>query len=432
MNRRSQKPSHTLEIAASFFGSARFSAALTLTSIGIVLASLFLRGLMGWPGLVGALSVLVLLASLSLASQHATIEWHGLLPISLLVFATWVCISVLWSQYPLASIGSVLYFAAVTMLGIYIALVRDTFQIARAFGDVLRIALALGLALEILSGILLDMPLKLFHIAGRLAEFGPIQGLWGTRNELGIVALLALVTFGIEWRTRSVSRNVSLTCLSVALLMVLLARSPVAYGGLAVLGVATVTLIGLRRLSNLNKRNWQFGLLLATVAVCVAAWDSRVAIINALSASGELSSRLALWRQLRLLIPEHQFEGWGWIGIWHSDESAPFLQLMNLTNRNAASGLNAFLDVWFQLGLVGLFLFVVVVALAFIRSWLLASRQRSIVYSWPALMLVVLIITALAESSILIEFGWLTFVVCSVKAARELSWRKAFAETVTT
>ncbi|HAM27842.1 MAG TPA: hypothetical protein DCP11_14410 [Microbacteriaceae bacterium] len=35
--------------------------------------------------------------------------------------------------------------------------------------------------------------------------------------------------------------------------------------------------------------------------------------------------------------------------------------------------------------------------------------------------------TALAESSSLVEFGWLTFVACCVKAPRELSWRKAFA-----
>jgi len=71
------------------------------------------------------------------------------------------------------------------------------------------------------------------------------------------------------------------------------------------------------------------------------------------------------------------------------------------------------------------------VGLAFIRSWLLASRQRSFVYAWPALVLLVLLVTGLAESSLLVEFGWLTFVVCAVKASRELSWRKAFAATAT-
>jgi len=65
--------------------------------------------------------------------------------------------------------------------------------------------------------------------------------------------------------------------------------------------------------------------------------------------------------------------------------------------------------------------------LAFVRSWLLASRRRSFVFTWPALILVTLVTTALAESTILIELGWLTLVVCTVKAAEQLSWRQAFA-----
>jgi hypothetical protein len=66
------------------------------------------------------------------------------------------------------------------------------------------------------------------------------------------------------------------------------------------------------------------------------------------------------------------------------------------------------------------------VGLAFTRSWLLASRRKSVVFAWPALVLVALVTTALAESSILVEFGWLTFVVCAVKASEQLSWRQAF------
>ena len=73
-----------------------------------------------------------------------------------------------------------------------------------------------------------------------------------------------------------------------------------------------------------------------------------------------------------------------------------------------------------------MFIFVGLLGLTFVRSWLLASRRRSVVFAWPALVLVVLLISGLSESSILIEFGWLAFVVCSVKAARELSWRNAF------
>ena len=36
----------------------------------------------------------------------------------------------------------------------------------------------------------------------------------------------------------------------------------------------------------------------------------------------------------------------------------------------------------------------------------------------------------LAESSVLSEFGWLTFVICCLKASQELSWRRAFVAPV--
>ncbi|QNE45998.1 exopolysaccharide biosynthesis protein [Glaciihabitans sp. INWT7] len=418
------EPRHpAFELAKGFLGAPRFSAALTQVIIGSQLATLLLHELMGWAGALAILGGLVVLASFSLLAQREEIEWHGLLPISLLVFVGWATISVFWSQYNWATAGSAIYLLAVTMLGIYVALIRDTIQIARAFGNVLRGALLLSLVLEIFSGVLIDSPIHFLAIAGNLDVLGPIQGIFGTRNQLGIVTLVAIVTFGTELRTRSVPRNLAIGSLVLGGLTLLLARSPIAFGTLMVVMLATLALYGLRRVSSERKRIWQFVLLGSTITVGTIAWAVRTPIINALSASNELNQRLAIWRPIRLLIPTHELEGWGWAGHWW-EGIPPFTYIRDGLQ---PSGLNAYLDVWFQVGLIGLFAFVFMLGLAFIRSWLLASRQRSFVYAWPALVLVVLLVTGLAESSLLVEFGWLTFVVCSVKASRELSWRKAFA-----
>ncbi len=128
------------------------------------------------------------------------------------------------------------------------------------------------------------------------------------------------------------------------------------------------------------------------------------------------------------LIPQNPLEGWGWVGYWRPDVT-PFPIFAISGEREPTSAVNAYLDVWFQLGIVGLALFVGLVLLTFTRSWLLAGRKRSTVFAWPALVLVALIITSLAESSMLVEYGWLMFVLCTVKAAQELSWRGAFART---
>src|SRR5690606_27719824 len=109
---------------------------------------------------------------------------------------------------------------------------------------------------------------------------------------------------------------------------------------------------------------------------------------------------------------------------WHSDVP-PYLALTTSPQRPASSALNAYLDVLFQIGIVGMVIFVGMLGLAFVRSWLLAGHRRSILYAWPALVLIALLLVNLAESSVLVDFGWLTFVVCCATASRELSWRRA-------
>jgi O-antigen ligase len=113
------------------------------------------------------------------------------------------------------------------------------------------------------------------------------------------------------------------------------------------------------------------------------------------------------------------------VGPWRN-ELAPYLAIRAPGTTIHESAANTYLDVYFQLGLIGIFAFLVLIALAFTRSWLLATRQASIVYLWPALTLTVLVSVGFVSSGVLADFGWLLVVVCSVTVARRLSWRNAF------
>lgn len=416
-----------IETLRAVLGSPRLSSALATAAIGTAVLAFALRQLIGWAGLNGILATLVALCLASLWAQWQEVGWRGLLPVSLLAYLVWAGLSLVWSGYQWATVGGLAYLLAFTILGIYVALVRDTIQIVRVFGDVLRVVLVASLAIEIVAGVLLDGPIRFLDIAGHLDQFGPIQGLLGTRNQLGIVAVIALVTFGTEWRTRSIPRGLALGSVILAALTVLLTRSPVALGALAVLLPAAAALYGVRRVRPERRRFWQLAILGLAVVGAIIAWTLRSPIIGALNATGELNYRLALWRQIWSLVSLNPLEGWGWIGIWRT-EIVPFTSFEAFTTRVPTSALLAPLDVWLQLGLVGVAILIGMLGLTFTRSWLLAARRRSVVFAWPALVLVVLLVSSLAESMILVEFGWLTFVVCCVKASRELSWRRAFAE----
>lgn len=412
-------------LAKEIFASPRLANVLTSVSIGVAILAFAIQRTIGWAGLIGVLAALVLLTSGALVARRESLGWQGLLPISLLAFLIWTAASLIWSQYQWASFGGIVYIGAFTVLGLFIALTRDTIQIVRAFGDALRVVLVASLAIEVLAGLLIDSKIGFLGITGKLDELGPIQGLLGTRNQLGLIAIMAIITFGTEWRTKSISRGTGIISMVLAGGSLLLSRSPIVFAVFAVVAAATAALYGLRRVRQDRRTFWQLALLVAVAVLCVILWLVRGRVVEIFNAGGALNYRLQIWQRIWQLIAQNPLEGWGWVGPWRP-EVQPFAALANPDGSIPASALNAFLDVWLQLGLAGAVLFVGLVGLAFVRSWLLAGRRRSFVFAWPALILVALVTMSLAESTILSQYGWLTFVVCCVKAARELSWRKAF------
>jgi hypothetical protein len=414
-----------IEPALELLRSPRSTAALTTTGAGLVAIAFTLQQVIGWPGYLAALVLLTLLLGASLVARQDEIDWHwAILPISLLAYLGWAGLSLLWSEYQRITLASFGYLVLVTFVGVFIGLSRDTIQVIRSFGDVLRTVLLMSLVLEILSGIIFDAPLAALNIHAELSEGGPISGLVSTRNQLGLLATIAVVTFAIEWRTKSVTPYVAIPSLALASGTIAFTQSPVAGMVAVVLLTAGSALYGIRRLPEERRQFAQYAVLGFLAVFAALAWFLRSPIIAAFNATGELEFRLDLWRKVLAFVPFHWLEGWGWAGIWNT-AAAPYSGLTPTDGRPHESALNAVVDLWLQVGAVGVFLFLAVVGLAFVRSWLLAGRRRSVVHTWPALVLVALITVSVAESSILTEFGWLLLVICCVKASAELSWRSA-------
>ncbi|WP_448003860.1 O-antigen ligase family protein [Agromyces bauzanensis] len=414
-----------------FVGSARFAQVLTLTTVGFAFSTHALRSLIGWPGVLAALAGLLVLCAASLVARWRAVEWYGILPLTILVFVGWAAASVLWAAPGGNASGAtavrVLYLVAFAFLGVYVALMRDTIQIVRAFGDVMRLLLGVSLALEVLSGVLLDLPIVFLGIQGDIASLGPIQGLFGSRNLLGFVALIALLTFIVEWRTGIVRRGVAIGSVVLAAGCIVLAGSPTTWVALGASLLALAALYALRRVAPATRWRWQVALLAASVIVIVTGWVFRVRIIEFLDARGEFDVRLDVWRELSRYLNLNPLQGWGWVGAW--PDAAPYTWIEIATGRSHGSALSAYIDAYFQVGVIGALAFIALVGVALVRSWLLASGRRSVVYVWPALMLVVITVTSFTESFALVEGGWLLLVVCAVKAARDMSWRDALASS---
>ncbi|MGW9629808.1 O-antigen ligase family protein [Agromyces sp. NPDC055520] len=410
----------------AFAGSARFAQALTLLAVGLAFSTQAVRSIIGTPGLLAALAGLVVLCAASLVARWRAVEWYGILPLTILVFIGWCAASVLWSNLPaFVSLARLGYLVAFAFIGIYIALMRDTIQIVRAFGDVMRGLLGVSIALEVASGIILDVPIRVLGIQGDIAALGPIQGIFGSRNMLGFVALIALLTFLVEWRMKIVRRTRAILSLTLAGLCLVLSGSPTTWFALGAALVALLALYGLRRASAPTRWRWQIALLVTGLLAVIAGWILRIRIIELLDARSEFDVRLDVWRELSRYLNLNPLQGWGWVGPW--PDAPPYTWIELATGRPHGSALNAYVDVYFQVGVIGALLFIALLGVALVRAWLLASTRRSVVYVWPALMLVTIAVTSFAESFALVEGGWMLLVVCAVKAARDMSWRDALA-----
>lgn len=407
-----------------FSAGGRFSQALATAIVLFAFGEPTVRVLVGTAGTWAVLVTLVVLAGLSLLGQRYRIEWHGVLPLSLLAFIGYCGLSVLWSEYSWVALRGFAETLGFVGLGLYLALGRDLVQVIRACGDAFRILLVVALALEVLSGLVIDVPFPAFGIHGDIAYGGPIQGIGGTRNVMGFIAATALVTFVVEYLTRSVPhwRAIGSTALAVVTLM--LVQSPITGLAMIALTVTALAMWSLRRAPATSRPviNTVLGVFVLAIGTVLVVARNRV--LPEIGAAGGTSTRLALWSQIRDFIEQHPVQGWGWVGSWPSEPVVPYVTFVDPAGVRFTSGLDVVVDAWLQVGLAGMLLLVAAALLAFARAWVTATTYPGVAYVWPAAVLVLLGVTSAAESTLLHGAGLMVFVTVLVVSARRRSWRR--------
>lgn len=403
--------------------SAAFARAFTIATLAAVLSQFAITRMSGATTYTTILVGLCLTGAAILWRRWREVELFRLLPLTLVLLLIWLLTTSLWSRAPSETLAGWLAMAGIAFLALVIAHIRDTLQTVRALGDVLRVMLSLSLALEIFSGILIDMPIRFLGIQGNLVEAGPLQGVFGTRNMLGFIATIALITFIVEWRTAAIRPGIAVFSVVLAGSLALLSASPTVLVLLITVGLATAALAIVRHTPPAARRATQitFGSLVALGLI--VAYLLRGPIIGMLNARSDFSLRATLWDVILIYVRFQPVQGWGWFGPWPSD-TLPFALLNRLTSGPHASALNSYFDMLLQAGWVGLVLFAVMCATAVGRSWLVATARRSVLYAWTPLVLVALLVDSMFESFTLQGAGWLLLVLCILRAGLSRSWRE--------
>ncbi|ANP71608.1 O-antigen ligase family protein [Cryobacterium arcticum] len=404
-----------------------------------VLAGQAWRNLLGWWGF-GAIAVVVLVGSVGyLLSIRREWTWRGF-PKSLAAFLLLATLSLAWSAYPGAGAIGVTLQWATTIAGLFLALCLSWTELLRTLGVALKLILGLSVVFEFIVAVFIGHPVLPFWVeySGKipaafywsralLLEGGPIEGIVASRNLLGFIALLALIVFAVQLVGGTVTRWRGIFWVAVALVMLWLTRSATVSVALVAVAVALLFALWARRLPPLGRRPLYVTAAAALAAAVVGLVAFSSTLLSLLGKSEDLTGRFDIWSRVIGLAGERPVVGWGWVSYW-----APWVEPFNgLAVRKGVQYLqahNAWLDVWLQLGILGLIVFAALTLSTLWRAWFLAvDRPRlgvadtepfSVVSLLPLLLTVALLAQSLAESRILVESGWVLLVILAVTTKR--------------
>ncbi|MBZ4487101.1 O-antigen ligase family protein [Microbacterium sp. cx-55] len=363
------------------------------------------------------------------------------LPWFVLGYVAWAAASILWSAWPGTTALTWLLLAITTLQGLFVAAMLTWKETVAAIAGALKWVLSLSLLFELGVSIFVRGPLLpgfilpaekmdpiVYWSRDNLFDGGRIQGLFGNANLLAVVALLGLIVFAIRFTARAPRRVLLVGWFVLAAFLFVRAGSATAYLSAAAVVVVLVTVLLMRTVNRPGGRT-KYYVLYSAVAVTGAAvlWFGRSVIFDALGRSSDLTGREGIWQSVLERAQQHPVIGWGFATPWLPWDPM-FDGWIVDHGETVMQAHNMWVDVFLQLGLIGV-LIIAGIYVAFIwRAWFFAidrprfdlrdDRPYSPLTLLPTLVATVLLVQGLAESGPLLLWGWLFIVMLGFKVTQ--------------
>jgi exopolysaccharide production protein ExoQ len=421
--------------------SSRFRFGVLTLGLLTVLAGDVWRYSITWFGFgVIVLGVSVFSAALLVRNRA---DWRiGSLPYPLLAFLVLTTLSILWSFYPSATAVGLAANWLTVLSGVAFAVSFDWATLLRALGLALRILLGGSLVFELIVSLFVRQPLlpfwysypegplakSLYWSRDLLLEGGKIQGLPGNSALLGFLALLGLIVFGVQLASSTRRRGLAAFWMLVAATCVYLTRSATITVALVAVVVVALAVVAFRLTSSGRTRGALYGLFALVVAGLVLVGTVfRSQLLSLMGKGDTLTGRTDIWASVTELAQQRPVFGWGWVSYW-APWAEPFDDLAFEGGVHQYQAHNAWLDLWLQIGIVGVVVFAALFVSSLARSWFFATDRPqtepgrpgaySAVSVLPLLLLTAFAVQSLVESRLIIEYGVVLLVVIAVKTKR--------------
>jgi O-antigen ligase len=352
------------------------------------------------------------------------------IPWPLIALLVLMPISIIYSNYQMFSAIASFAQYATSLFALFLAAAFSWRHLLRIFSNVVRVILTASLLFEFVAAAIVRGPIApifknyegdtppasaYYWTRAHLFDGDRIQGIVGNSNILAFIAMIGLVVFAIDYAVSATPKWLSASSFALAAAMLLLSKSAgVAFAVAAIAVAATVALIVEGKDRDLRHRIYRWVWACAGV-VSIVVLINRAEVFTFFGKTPDMTGRSTIWKLVLGLIAERPIQGWGWISHWMPGVK-PFEGLVVINKVPYYQAHNAYLDMWLQLGAIGLLLLLILVAMTFVKLWRLGVRHTNPLYLWPMLVFFGLLAQNLTESRMLLEIGWVLLVLMAVKA----------------
>jgi O-antigen ligase len=299
-------------------------------------------------------------------------------------------VSASWSFAPNYTITLGLIMVCKTALGLYLA-------VRFSPGDHLRLLLA-ALGFGALLSLFFVVLFPHYGISG-----DSWKGIYDTKNALGRYILLGTLGLVLLIKNEEGWRWIVYPALGLMLLLGLFSGSRAA----EISFLATLVLLpfyeSLHKGFNLSRKKLAAGLLLGCTgaAFLLARFDT---VMSFLGKDATLTQRTDIWAAAVELGVYRPWTGYGYAAFWEEDVFFKWISFLSQTR--AVNGHNGFLDLWLDLGLIGLAVFLAIFIGAFRKAIERARSGGSSDHLWPLVYLTFLVFINIAESELFIYYSF--------------------------
>lgn len=387
--------------------------ALTVTEVQLLTLGAWAPGFRDrWMPLL-VLAVLIILRHLNLMMAMLPHLNKGMLAL-----LAWCFLTAAWAPAPGYVITQSISITELSLIGLAFVLAAWN---ADRFADLLTYTVTVLLLLSV--GFALTLPEYAIHTEDSISLAGSWKGITFQKNQLGQLASIGIILWFYRLLTRRSHWVMALGGVLLSMALVLQSRSNTSL--MLSLLTCVVLLIILRPTLDIGwfGRRLLYGGLMVLVPLSgyLTVRTSTFGIIGAQFGKGSnFSGRAPIWDLMMQEIAKHPFLGYGFSSFWQGPAAGSGHIIAQL-QWPVPSGHNGYVDITNELGLVGLFLFLLFMALHARALFKLAHFDRSRFGLQVALMLYVV----LANFS---ESGWfrpmeithMLGMMCSLEVSRQV------------